>query len=55
MREKQPKQMPLMDPAKENYEHPQEKELEAINRIIDKGFKKSASFPTIPSERHGLF
>jgi len=35
MREKQQKQMPLMDPVKDNYEHPQEKELEAISRIID--------------------
>lgn len=35
MREKQQKQMPLMDPEKRNFEHPQEKELEAISRIID--------------------
>jgi hypothetical protein len=32
MREKQQKQMPLMEPASS---HPQEKELEAISTIID--------------------
>lgn len=35
MREKHQKQMPLMDPADTQDKHPQQKELEAISRIID--------------------
>ncbi len=35
MREKQQKQMPLMEPATSHSQHPQQKELEAISAIID--------------------
>jgi len=35
MREKQQKQMPLMEPENNHCKHPQQKELEAISRIID--------------------
>ena len=35
MRQKQQKQMPLMEPVDRDCKHPQQKELEAISRIID--------------------